>query len=298
LAEIMVSGIFDDPRARSIRFLQEAARLGPVHLLLWSDLAAEALTGRVPKFPAAERQYFLESVRYVERVTLLESPAEIDALPLSGLNAPAGPGPSTGSPKSGGEAHCESQQDRRMQAWVMQTGEGTPARQAWCAGRGIEYRVIPPAEIAGFPEPVIPEEPSRQRKKVIVTGCYDWLHSGHVRFFEEAATYGELYVALGSDANVRNLKGEGHPLLSQAERRYMVGSIRFVHQALVNTGWGMMDAEPEIARLRPDIYLVNEDGDTPEKREFCAAHGLDYVVLKRLPKEGLRRRSSTNLRGF
>jgi hypothetical protein len=59
-----------------------------------------------------------------------------------------------------------------------------------------------------------------------------------------------------------------------------------------------MDAEPEIALIQPDVYAVNEDGDIPEKREFCRAHGLEYVVLKRTPKEGLPRRQSTDLRGF
>ena len=64
------------------------------------------------------------------------------------------------------------------------------------------------------------------RKKIIATGCYDWFHSGHVRFTEEASGYGDLYVCLGSDANVRLLKGPGHPLLTQEERRYVVGSIK------------------------------------------------------------------------
>ncbi len=131
-----------------------------------------------------------------------------------------------------------------------------------------------------------------------MTGCYDWLHSGHVRFFEEASAYGDLYVVVGNDANVRNLKGEGHPLFPEELRRYMAGAIRFVHQALVTSGWGWMDAEPEIIRLRPEIYLVNEDGDKPEKQEFCRRHQLEYVVLKRLPKPGLPARSSTHLRGF
>jgi hypothetical protein len=43
---------------------------------------------------------------------------------------------------------------------------------------------------------------------------------------------------------------------------------------------------------------VNEDGDKPEKRDYCREHGIEYVVLKRLPKEGLPRRESTKLRGF
>jgi hypothetical protein len=59
-----------------------------------------------------------------------------------------------------------------------------------------------------------------------------------------------------------------------------------------------MDAAPEIDKIKPDIYVVNEDGDRPEKREFCERHGLEYVVLKRAPKEGLPQRESTDLRGF
>jgi hypothetical protein len=43
---------------------------------------------------------------------------------------------------------------------------------------------------------------------------------------------------------------------------------------------------------------VNEDGDVPEKRAFCKEHGIEYVVLKRIPKAGLPKRQSTALRGF
>ena len=59
-----------------------------------------------------------------------------------------------------------------------------------------------------------------------------------------------------------------------------------------------VDAEPEIAKIHPAIYAVNEDGDKPEKRAFCQEHDLEYLVLKRTPKEGLPTRTSTHLRGF
>lgn len=145
--------------------------------------------------------------------------------------------------------------------------------------------------------PVEPVEPTGQRR-VIVTGCYDWLHSGHIRFFEECASYGELTVVVGSDRNVSLLKGPKHPLFPETERQFLVGSVRHVHQCLISTGTGWMDAAPEIERIQPDIYIVNEDGDKPEKREFCAARGLEYVVLTRTPAPGLTRRESTKLRGF
>ena len=43
--------------------------------------------------------------------------------------------------------------------------------------------------------------------KVFVSGCFDLLHSGHVAFFKEAAQYGDLYVGLGSDDTIQDLKG-------------------------------------------------------------------------------------------
>jgi cytidyltransferase-like protein len=136
------------------------------------------------------------------------------------------------------------------------------------------------------------------RKRVVVTGCYDWVHSGHVRFFEEVSAYGDLYVIVGHDANIRLLKGAGHPLFPQEERRYVAGSIRYVTQALVTSGEGWLDADPEIRRLKPDVYAVNEDGDKGGKREYCAEMGIHYLVLKRTPAPGLPRRTSTDLRGF
>jgi cytidyltransferase-like protein len=188
--------------------------------------------------------------------------------------------------------------------WAVAEADNTAQTRSFCAAQGVEYRVFAPADLAGFPEPLsaaVNDGRSSfvvRRPSVIVTGCYDWLHSGHVRFFEEVSELGDLLVAVGNDANVRHLKGEGHPLQTQDERRYMVGAIRYVTQALVTSGHGWMDAEPDIARLKPDMYAVNEDGDKPEKRAFCAEHGLAYVVLKRTPKAGLSRRSSTDLRGF
>ena len=145
---------------------------------------------------------------------------------------------------------------------------------------------MPLADRSGFPV-WDPPPPPADVPRVIVTGCFDWLHSGHVRFFMDAAAFGALYVVVGSDRNVALLKGQGHPLHREEERRYMIGPRARVHTCLVSTGSGWMDAEPEIDLIRPTVYVVNEDGDKPEKREFCSAHGIEYVVLRRVPHAGL-----------
>jgi cytidyltransferase-like protein len=175
----------------------------------------------------------------------------------------------------------------------------SPEIKAACNARGLEYIVLKAAALEGFPPlPALAIDESSGRKRVAVTGCFDWFHSGHVRFFEEASAFGDLYAGVGSDANLRRLKGEGHPLLSQDERAYMVRSVRQVKQAFIATGEGWFDAAPEIAAIKPHVYVVNKDGDHPEKRDFCRRRGIDYVVLRRTPRPGLPRRDSTVLRGF
>ncbi len=130
----------------------------------------------------------------------------------------------------------------------------------------MAVRAIGPDERAGFPLIEPDRELPEGAPSVVVTGCFDWLHSGHIRFFMDAAAHGALYVVIGSDRNVRLLKGAGHPLQREEERRYMVGSMKPVYRCLVSSGSGWMDAEPEIDLLKPTSYVVNEDGDKPEKR--------------------------------
>ncbi|MBO7553238.1 MAG: adenylyltransferase/cytidyltransferase family protein [Bacteroidaceae bacterium] len=132
-------------------------------------------------------------------------------------------------------------------------------------------------------------------KTVFVSGCYDLLHSGHVEFFRQASAYGSLYVGIGSDKTIFDLK-KHKTLYSENERLFMVKSIRYVQDAFINQGSGMMDFIPTVDRLKPDIFVVNEDGSTAEKEAFCRERGIEYVVLKRIPQEGLEARSSTDIK--
>ncbi len=270
----IVMGSFDDLRSSDVRFLEEAAKRGELHVFLWSDDVVRGLDGSTPRFPLDERLYLLQAIRFVHQVQIVDRLSDRHSLPPYAACADA--------------------------TWVVEEGSDTLQKRAFCDSYGMHYQVVKKEVLTSFPEyqeRSLPED-TAGRKKVVVTGCYDWFHSGHVRFFEEVSELGDLYVVAGSDENVRLLKGDGHPMYGHEERRYIVQSIRFVRQTLISSGKGWMDAEPEIARIRPDIYAVNEDGDQPEKRGFCEAHGIEYVVLRRTPKEGLPRRQSVDLRGF
>jgi cytidyltransferase-like protein len=244
-----------------------------VHVALWSDETILAVEGSPPKFPERERLYLLQSLRFVDQVTLVRGVIDPDTLPdLEAI---------------------------KPDIWIVEQERESTCQRVYASAHRVPYQVISNENLREFSvPPLVPPDFDSARKGVIVTGCYDWFHSGHVRFFEEASALGDLYVVVGHDANIKLLKGGGHPLLSQAERLYMVHSVRYVHQAMISTGHGWMDAEPEIALIKPNFYVVNEDGDKPEKLAFCVEHGIEYVVLKRIPKAGLPKRVSTDLRGF
>lgn len=269
---VVVSGSFDKIDSSHVRFLEAASKSGSLCVLLWSDEIVRQLDGAYPEFSQQERYYFLSSIRYVSQVVLVNEVDAIVQIPeLKGIHP---------------------------QMLVVPEQDHTPQKKQYCKNRGIEYRIVSINELVGFPRLPPVDGGLTSRKKVVVTGSFDWLHSGHVRFFEETSALGDLYVVVGHDANIRLLKGKGHPLFSQDERGYMVQSIRYVKRTLISSGHGWMDGEPEINEIKPDIYAVNQDGDRSEKRKFCKEHDIEYIVFERTPKEGLPRRESTSLRGF
>jgi len=131
-----------------------------------------------------------------------------------------------------------------------------------------------------------------KNKKVFVSGCYDLIHGGHIAFFKTASSYGDLYVSVGRDENLLLLKGK-KPVFSEKERLFLVKSVRYVHDAFLATGMGMLDFEPDLKRVKPDIFLVNHDGHTPDKEKLCNQLGIEYIVLERIPEPGLPARSSS-----
>jgi len=142
----------------------------------------------------------------------------------------------------------------------------------------------------------MPQESNKiNMKKVFVSGCYDLLHSGHIEFFHQASQYGELYVGIGSDATYLEYKHR-KPMFPQEERLFMVSNIKAVKKAYINEGRGIIDFLPTLDIVKPDIFVVNAEGGSDEKRRICAERGIEYIELQRTPHEGLKARSSSSLK--
>jgi len=271
LEPVVVAGAFDDIRSKQIRFLEEAAKLGPLTVLLWTDESIRQRTGKSPKFPLAERQYFLERIRYVSQVKVAEAPADPDTLPsVAGIGA---------------------------QAWVMHEAEGSAAERAFCTAHGLKYRVLRDEDLLGFPVQAAhavdagPSQGGRHRVLRLVS-------HGPCAFLRGSERLRRLVRRGRQRPRDRPAERGRSPADRRGRAAVRRGSVRFVTQALISSGEGWLDADPEIRVLKPDVYAVNEDGDKGGKREYCAKLGIQYLVLKRLPAPGLPPRRSTDLRGF
>ena len=91
-------------------------------------------------------------------------------------------------------------------------------------------------------------------KKIFVSGSFDMLHSGHVAFLNEASQFGDLYVALGSDKTIKDLKSRD-TINSQEERKYMVENLKSVKASFISKGSGILDFLAELDQLKPDFFI-------------------------------------------
>ena len=126
---------------------------------------------------------------------------------------------------------------------------------------------------------------------VFVSGSFDLLHTGHLEFLENASNYGDLYVGIGSDETVKQLKGD-YPVMNENERKYMVESLKFVSKCKINSGNGIIDFLNEISTIKPEIFIVNQDGDHKEKFNLCKKLNIEYKVFERKPKAFFKKRSN------
>jgi cytidyltransferase-like protein len=133
------------------------------------------------------------------------------------------------------------------------------------------------------------------KPKVFVSGCFDMLHSGHIAFLTEVADMGQVIVGIGSDETVFKLKGR-YPVTNQAERMYMLQALKCVYKVQVNSGDGILDFKTDLELLKPDFFVVNEDGHTLDKEALCKRLNIEYKVLHRIPHQNLPARSTTALR--
>ena len=110
-------------------------------------------------------------------------------------------------------------------------------------------------------------------------GCFDLLHVGHIRYLEAARREADrLIVAVNADDSVRRLKGDGRPILNQADRAELVAAIRAVDYVVI---FGEPTVTPLLMLLKPEVHCKGTDYtvDTVPERETVRAYGGRIAIV-------------------
>jgi rfaE bifunctional protein nucleotidyltransferase chain/domain len=108
---------------------------------------------------------------------------------------------------------------------------------------------------------------------VLANGCFDLLHVGHVRYLSGAkALGGKLIVAMNADASVRQLKGDGRPLMPADERAEIIAALADVDAVVV---FDEPDVRALILEIKPDVQAKGTDytRDTVPERDEVGSYG-------------------------
>lgn len=98
----------------------------------------------------------------------------------------------------------------------------------------------------------------KENKKIVFTnGCFDIIHAGHIKLFEEAKQLGDiLIVAINSDSSIRRIKGELRPLIAEKDRAKILSAIRYIDYVTIfneDTPYKIIKA------LNPDVLVKGND---------------------------------------
>lgn len=106
-------------------------------------------------------------------------------------------------------------------------------------------------------------------KRVLVGGCFDLIHYGHIKFLTEAKKAGDwLIVALESDENVRRHKGSNRPIHPQRERAEMLRSLRMVDEVIeLPTLTKHQDYFDLVKKIKPAVIAVTEGDSQLENKK-------------------------------
>ncbi len=131
----------------------------------------------------------------------------------------------------------------------------------------------------------------KEGKKIVFTnGCFDILHRGHVEYLAKAKGLGDvLIVGLNSDSSVRQIKGEGRPIVPQEDRAIILSSLHFVDYVVI---FEEQTPYELISKIVPDVLVKGSDW-SPENvvgKDIVEANGGEVVLIELTPN-----RSTTNI---
>jgi len=127
---------------------------------------------------------------------------------------------------------------------------------------------------------------AENKKTVLVGGCFDIIHPGHILFLEAAKREGDvLILLLESDENIKKRKGKTRPINSQKNRQIVVSAISDVDYIIPLVGVTTDEEYDKImTQIRPEVIAITDgDSQTEKRRKQCESIGAQLkVVIKKI----------------
>ena len=132
-------------------------------------------------------------------------------------------------------------------------------------------------------------------KRVLISGCFDIIHSGHIRMLERIAKFGLVIVNVVPDNRVREKKGENRPHFSAQERCFVLKHLKCVYDVVsIPADAGMTMAEYQVrflSVLEPDIFISSYRLE--QTQSYCRDHGIVYKYIHEI--EGIDKKHSSDI---
>lgn len=145
---------------------------------------------------------------------------------------------------------------------------------------------------------IVKELKSEGKKVVFTNGCFDILHRGHVEYLAKAKELGDvLIVGLNSDSSVKQIKGDGRPIVSQEDRAFILSNLAFVDYVVIFD-------EPTpyelISKIIPDVLVKGNDWAIEDVvgRDIVEANGGRVVLVELTPNRSITNIIKTILERF
>lgn len=117
--------------------------------------------------------------------------------------------------------------------------------------------------------------------RVLITGCFDLIHPGHLYFMEQAAKFGEVYVIVARDSTISKFK-QNPPVIPETQRLAVVQAIKFVKEAVL--GNENNNYLQKALQLHPDLILLgpNQRISVNKLQIELEEHGAGHIKVKRI----------------
>lgn len=131
--------------------------------------------------------------------------------------------------------------------------------------KGLDHNIFPTDQWKSLKEQ-LGEERRAGNRIVFTNGCFDLIHSGHIKLLQDARKFGEiLVVGVNTDKSVRSIKGPKRPVLGETERAHILASLDAVDYVVLFNETTPLRL---IGELKPDVLVK---GDDYKKNEVVGA---------------------------